>query len=167
MSLAKELLEQAVMPPVAGDSSLPVQALIRRSISSSYYAVFHLLIDAASREFVPGAGRDGLRAAVSRAFAHLRMADACRAFCRDGHKLTCHLSGAVPIELKHVASGFIDLQEQRHRADYDTSIQFEALDAIRANWLARQIFGHWSKIQHSEDARVFLVALLLWKDLRD
>lgn len=145
----------------------PTQASLRRSISTSYYAVFHLLIDAASEMFVAGPERETLRAAVRRAFAHNRMADACHAFQQERHKLSKVLSAPRSSELTRICRGFLHLQEARHRADYDTSIQYSREDAELLNTTAIEVFEDWVKIRHTEDARVFLVALLLWKDLRD
>ena len=68
MSYAADLLKQATALATL-DPNRPNQANVRRSISSAYYAAFHLLIDAAARQFVRGShGVD--REAVRRAIAH-------------------------------------------------------------------------------------------------
>ena len=166
MSLAEELLEQAQLL-MDQHPTEPSQAALRRSISTAYYAVFHLLIDAASQEFISGQGRDELRAAVRRTFAHTRMAEASNAFVRGKHKLSPLLSQSPSSELESVGSAFVYLQDRRHRADYDTSMRFTLFDALLCLVSAHRLFVDWDKIKETEDARVYLVALLLWKDLRD
>ena len=166
MSLADELLGEAYplnSPRIEAEN----QAALRRSISTSYYAVFHLLIDAASEMFIEGPGREQLRAAVRRTFGHDRMASACKAFLSGRHKLSKFLSASPPPELTKLSNVFVQLQEARHRADYDTSARFTQKDAQSCFYSALDAFSFWRAIRDSEDARVFLVALLLWKDLRD
>ena len=164
MSLADELLEEA---RVSIDGEDPNQAKLRRSISTSYYAVFHSLVDAASHMIISNPEDLELRAAVRRTFVHARMADACRAFLRDRHKLSGLLTAPTAPELRELCQAFLYLQETRHRADYDTSVQFSKDDAIRAVIKALDCFVFWARLSRTEDARVFLVALLLLKDLRD
>lgn len=98
---------------------------------------------------------------------HDRMANACKAFLSERHKLSKHLSASPPPELLNIGRAFLQLQEARHRADYDTSLEFTREAASDNFRLALRVFLDWEKVKDTEDARVFLVALLLWKDLRD
>lgn len=95
------------------------------------------------------------------------MANACKAFLTDRHKLSKFLSATPPPELANISRTFLLLQEARHRADYDTSIEYTLKVAIATFRSAYDLFEDWEKVRNTEDARVFLVALLLWKDLRD
>lgn len=66
MSLHRDLLNQA-RQLATHEPRRPRQASLRRAVSAAYYALFHLLVDAASREIVAGQGRDVLRQQVGRA----------------------------------------------------------------------------------------------------
>ena len=61
MSLHGDLLRQAQQLALR-EPKRPHQASLRRSISASYYGLFHLLIDDAVTLMVTGADRGGLRA---------------------------------------------------------------------------------------------------------
>ena len=60
VSLQRDLLAQAHQL-ARHEPKRPNQASLRRAVSTGYYAVFHLLVDAASREIVNGPGQDILR----------------------------------------------------------------------------------------------------------
>ena len=51
MSLPRDLLAQAKLLATK-EKSRPKQASLRRSVSAAYYALFHLLVDAAARRLV-------------------------------------------------------------------------------------------------------------------
>ena len=94
------------------DRTRPKQASLRRSISTTYYAVFHLLTSAVASNWV---NRDQ-RPAFERILEHGKMA-----------KASARMAGQPfpnqnPIEVQHlrtVARTFSLLQGQRHSADYD------------------------------------------------
>lgn len=69
MSLSRDLLAQAKLLATK-EKSRPKQASLRRSVPTAYYAVFHLLVDAATRRLVSGADRQPLRSCLARAFDH-------------------------------------------------------------------------------------------------
>lgn len=167
MALADELLAHARWQLMPAEIDHGTEAAFRRAVSTAYYALFHLLIDSAAKVFISGQQSDALRAAVRRTFVHGRMMEACHAFVRGKHKLSHLLSSSPPPELQAVCQTFIDLQEARHRADYDTSFTQDWRDAALSFSATEKAFQQWSLIRNTEDARVFLVALLLWKDLRD
>lgn len=76
MSLQRDLLRQARQLALH-EPRRPRQASLRRAVSAAYYAVFHLLLDAVSREVVSGSDHDLLRQTVSRAVTHAEMKKAC------------------------------------------------------------------------------------------
>lgn len=55
----------------------PSQASLRRSFSGSYYALFHRLVDEATRMMISPGQRDGIRQCLSRAFFHHDMKELC------------------------------------------------------------------------------------------
>lgn len=162
MALHHDLLEQA--RHLAGrESTRPRQASLRRAVSASYYALFHLLAaEGAALSAPPRPG--GLRIQVRRAFVHADMKSLCRQFAgRTG--LSEHLRVLVSLPLDPglilMATTFIVLQNARHAADYDMSqsfTRFYVLNLIRA---VQATFDGWSAIKTTPNAAVFLTALLL------
>ncbi len=145
----------------------PKQASLRRAVSTAYYAVFHLLIDAASRFVVRRSNRSGLRSAVSRAFEHGEMRTAANGF--KGGTLPKALGAAIsaPIthELKRLSAAFVDLQQARHEADYDVGRSFARREVLDLVAKAEQAFQDWTSVSGSEGGDAFLVAILLRKKL--
>jgi hypothetical protein len=76
--LQQDLLEQA-RHLAQRERKRPRQASLRRSVSSAYYAVFHLLISEAAAILVSG-GPDGLKERIGRAFEHASMRQVCSGF---------------------------------------------------------------------------------------
>ena len=77
MSLHADLLKQA-HHLATKEPRRPSQASLRRAISASYYALFHRLVDDASRMMISRRDRDPLRQCLSRAFRYSDMRDLCR-----------------------------------------------------------------------------------------
>ncbi|MBX3183268.1 MAG: hypothetical protein KIT72_04125 [Polyangiaceae bacterium] len=166
MSLHGDLLSQAE-DLAKREPNRPKQASLRRSVSSAYYAVFHLLIDAASRFVVRGGDRVSLRHAVARTFDHGEMKFAANTFKGGAlpHALQDAVKGPISTELKRLSEGFIELQQARHEADYNLSRTFtrdEALDLLRT---AAQAFDDWQVVANTQAGDAFLVALLLRRKL--
>src|SRR5262245_50068779 len=82
MALHEDLLAQAAWLTTK-DARRPKQASLRRAVSTAYYALFHLLVDEASRFLVGGAKRIQLRHQLARAFEHGQMRHAASAFLND------------------------------------------------------------------------------------
>ena len=72
MAFAQDLLKQA-FHLLNKESKNPTQASLRRSVSTAYYALFHLLIQEASANWSRADTRDYL----ARAFEHRTMKQAC------------------------------------------------------------------------------------------
>lgn len=76
----EDLLEQAVRLAEL-DATRPKQANLRRAISSTYYALFHLLVDEACRVQVGAQHNQApFRRVLGRAFVHTVMKEACKSF---------------------------------------------------------------------------------------
>jgi len=159
MSLADDLLAQGKTLATI-DSGIPSQANLRRSISSSYYALFHLLIAEAASRFIP-ASPPGLRARVSRSFGHGEMKQICSRFSskRIPDEISLLLHSRISLELLSITETFVDLQEDRHLADYDVGLSFERGDALLSIGQARRAFTQWNLIRDTDEATVFLAAL--------
>src|SRR5579863_1707940 len=116
MAYHDDLLEQAIHL-VHKERRRPKQASLRRAVSTAYYALFHFLIGEAVGNWRHAEARPDL----SRAFEHQTMKAASnriqdrKAFPFAGH------NPATVAALRSVATAFVELQRNRHLADYDNS----------------------------------------------
>ena len=168
MSLHADLLRQARQLALK-EPRRPSQASLRRAISASYYALFHLLVDEATKRMFAGRDRAALRGYLGRAFVHGDMKRVAQQFSDSGvsPKLGPGMNGqAVQSELAGVAATFVDLQPARHEADYDTTLRFTRRDAIDLVDRAEQAFRDWNTVRRSVQADVFLAGLLAFGNMR-
>ncbi len=148
------------------------QGNLRRALSSGYYALFHFLIDQSTRNLIGVAPADtSLRHLVSRAYAHEEMASAAKSF-RSGNlpsivQRTYGAPMAIPPALRDVAALFVVAQERRHQADYDLAVKFVRSDVLAFVSRVEQAIANWPSVRSDPAARLFLVALLLWKRVKD
>jgi hypothetical protein len=63
--------------------------------------------------------------------------------------------------LKEVAAALVDLQELRHKADYDLTETFDRHEVLEAIKKVENAMNSWTSIKASPNANVFLSALLL------
>jgi hypothetical protein len=173
MSLADDLLELA-KKSVNYNRSDVLDARLRRSVSTGYYALFHLLLEHGAARIV---GHPGLRQLVSRAYVHGDMYRAAKAFRSGAGGLPSLLiapfgavAPAVPREIIDVATAFVDLQEARHEADYNLAKTFSRAEARRLVFQVGKAFTDWRAVVamplHGEICDLFLATLLLgerWK----
>ncbi len=168
MSLHSELLKQARFL-ARKEPKKPTQASLRRSVSTSYYALFHLLVDDATRLMLSGTARAPLRDGLARAFNHTAMKDAAAAFGRNPiqPKLAALLNGE-PVQgpLVDVADAFIELQEARHDADYNRARRFTRQETLDFVDQADQAFRDWSRVRGTLQADTFLTGLLAYRNMR-
>lgn len=163
MPLPNDLLEQARFL-VQRDPGRPRQASLRRAVSTAYYAVFHLLAASAAGQ-ASAVTPIGLCERVQRALEHGSMKEAAKRF-ESGNlpdPVKNLVSNPLSAQLTAVARGFVRLQEERHRADYDLATRFGRAQAQNAVALASQLFADWNAVRNTDDARVFLAALMFWK----
>jgi uncharacterized protein (UPF0332 family) len=168
-----ELLEQAGIL-ARREPRRPKQASLRRSISASYYSLFHFLIEEATRLTV-GAGhnRTALRQFAGRAFVHGKMKSVCDEFTKatpksDALKPFWPAFGVqASVDLKTVAENFIDLQEARHDADYNLSRPFTKQDAKTASDKTQDAVEAWNRLKAANEplALLFTLSLMLWPGL--
>ncbi len=170
MSLHHDLLAQAHVLATR-EPRRPRQASLRRSVSASYYAVFHLLTDAAARRLVSGDDRDPLRHILRRAFSHASMVETAKQFTSGAGSVSRPLQPglnnlALQPELQRVAATFRDLQQQRHEADYDLTSTFTRLGTLELHYRAKRAFDDWGAVARSPQADTFLVGLLSVQQIR-
>ncbi len=153
LNLAKEL--------VTRNPAAPIEADLRRGVSTAYYALFHLLIDEATTCIVAPLV---LRPRVARSFDHKVM----RTVCDEYAKLKSDASGqfvtatgeVVPPGIKSIATEFVVLQRARFQADYDTAATITPQQAQADVQRAEVAFAEWLAVQADPAAATFLAELL-------
>lgn len=165
MIVHRNLLEQA-RQLVRHEPRRPRQASLRRAVSTAYYALFHFLIDRACRQVFGGATRlRQHRLILSRAFVHGTMQAASRRVAGGNLPTTFGWTTGFPVALQDIARAFIQLQEDRHRADYDLARPFSRSEASQLVESAASAITNWPTIADDDAARLYLVLLLTWKSL--
>jgi uncharacterized protein (UPF0332 family) len=105
-----------------GGRGRPRPVWLRRAVSSAYYALFHDLTRQAAVHLLPhDSSQHQLR--VARTFRHQNMKEVCEQVAGRHGKPNRHMKPLVQslagTQVARVADSFCDLQEARHRADYD------------------------------------------------
>lgn len=93
------------------------------------------------------------------------MKDACLPISRNtpGTIIQSLLPLGLSPELRRVAKTFVELQEARHAADYDLSATYNRVDTVEFLNQTERAFDDWRHIQGSDEAKVFLSALMFAK----
>lgn len=168
MTLAADLLAQA-KHLATKETRRPRQASLRRAVSATYYALFHMLVQDAVRRLMGGKDRLAIRNCLSRAFDHGTMKQVSQQFA-DGNlspKLSPGLNGEpLQDELRRVARAFVSLQQYRHEADYNMERSFTRLEVLRVVSRAHAAFSDWRSVRGSIQADTFLVGLLAFDKMR-
>jgi uncharacterized protein (UPF0332 family) len=159
VSLHRDLVEQAEYLATR-ERTRPRQASLRRAVSTAYYALFHMLTNDAALKLVPNVP-DGLRAQAQRAFKHVEMRSACEQFAKSSSTLSRLVVSPLEAELQAVAKTFVELQQQRHLADYDLTQSFDRIKVLRIIDKTKTAMTEWSEVRNQPNANVFLAALLL------
>lgn len=149
------------------DPHRPRQASLRRAVSTAYYAVYHLLIRSAVNAHV-GFGPTRTHREIGETV--MRMAEVCGLF--TGPVVPSKLRKALPKgataaasvaaspALQSVARAFLDLQQARHEADYDSSKRFIRHGVLAQVALAEQAFKDWEIASSDPFRPVFLLLML-------
>jgi uncharacterized protein (UPF0332 family) len=138
------------------------EANVRRAVSSAYYALFHLLV----RDAVVNWKHADQHARLARAFDHKRMKDASTAILKEIGNAPSQATAGGDAEqtfrfrLSTVAQAFVDLQQARHKADYDIGEPFQPLDAAVDVAQARLAFVTWAEVRDEPLAQHYLYSLL-------
>ena len=78
-------------------------------------------------------------------------------------RLQSLLGASISSDLRTFADTFLDLQEQRHLADYDTTLKLSQTAVKSSVVKAEAAFSHWRAIRSTTEANVFLAALVFGK----
>jgi len=159
VGIAQDLLRQANHLATYEGAS-PTQASLRRAVSTAYYALFHLLLEDASRRWL---GTPEARHGLERAFDHGQMKKASLQFRGTTWQDWFGVNRQVPLELRRVAGAFVDLQEERHTADYDNHEHWSLTEVEEILNTAQTAFQDWQSIQMDQMAGNYLLSMLLKK----
>jgi hypothetical protein len=150
---------------IAALKKRPRQSVLRRAVSTAYYALFLELVHDAGRNLAP-ASPAALAAIVSRQLQHKQMVDACKQWekgAKSDSPWKAYLpAGTVPAALVDVAAAFVELQEARHEADYSLGARLSKAAANAAVQQARDAIRDWRALRVTDPvtANVFLASLL-------
>lgn len=144
MGYPEDLLEQSAFLLEGWRGNPPNQAGLRRSVSTAYYALFHLLIEDAVSIWPLRRHRD----ALSRTVEHRSIK---KAFAN------CVSKADKGSKLRGVAQAFTELQEKRHTADYDNSHTWTLTSAEALFVQAVEAVDTWRTIRHEEKVRTSCV----------
>lgn len=160
----EELLEAAhdLLFRREGQRGRLTSARIRRSISTSYYALFHFLLDEVARR-IAGTGSKlrvrrrflarvithrGLRTALDKVRAPAINSSVAGLFERGG------VAGvhAAPVFAQNLARAFIDAQTKREAADYDLNEPLSETDARLLRFRIKRVISAWQVANTREDS---------------
>lgn len=133
------------------------QATLRRAVSSAYYAVFHLLIAEATANW----SNVKLRPALGRAYDHGIMKTASNRLLNPQHFPFTGEDPQVVADLRFIATAFAELQENRHFADYNLTIDLNPKNAAEQVKSAEKIFNTWPTIRSHQITQEYLVSLVV------
>ena len=158
LTLARSLVPQGI----PSYPQVPVEANLRRGVSTAYYAMFHLIVGEAITRIV---GDPTLRSRVARSFQHDRMKQVCQEYS-DANKdaagqLKIRTGAIIPAQLQNIGNAFVLLQNARHLADYDLDAALTHAEADNHVVTAEIAFLDWTTIQTDPAAGVFLTEVFL------
>lgn len=136
------------------------EANVRRAVSSAYYALFHLLI----RDAIANWRHADHHSRLVRTFDHNVMKNASITLLKELGRTSAQETGddvqSVRSNLLLVAQSFVDLQQARHKADYNIAGPFAPIDAAVEVAQARLAFTKWAEISQEPAAQGYLYSLL-------
>lgn len=151
-------------------------ARVRRSISTSYYALFHFLLDEVGSRVI-GTHNDlrRRRRVLGRTISHRGIKTALdkvrdrtvEASVEDVLRPPGAPSGPLvpPAFIRELAKAFADAQAKRHDADYDMNKQLSEADARLLRTRVEQVVGAWRRADSvaDRDFKHALCVLILLK----
>lgn len=144
LATARHLLEESPDRPVS-------QANLRRSVSTVYYALFHTVAEDAAELIAGPKANKRIQAHTYRAVDHGTIKRGC---------LNHTLLSSMPKAVRAFADLLIQMQTQRHIADYDSEAWFFPETVGRDIEAAAEIIKAYSALS-DEDRRTFLALMML------
>jgi uncharacterized protein (UPF0332 family) len=172
MGLSNSLLLDAAHLIQRG-ATKPSQSSLRRAVSTAYYALFHCISEkGVNFLFGPSSPYSFVRKLSARSFTHQRLFDVCMQFQFDYAKMKPTYREAFhlinPTEIKLYCGAVIDLQQNRHIADYDLSAVFnknDTLTLLRQAEIGVKSFQN-ALVNYPEEVNTFLGLILFERGLR-
>lgn len=166
MSFGTDLLSHAI--ELLGSDLLetePNEISCRRAVSASYYGLFHQINDDAANLIAPNVPTV-TKHRIQRWFDHAEMKRICSRFLPTNldQPLLDLIGPSSTPDLQTVARSFIQLQDARHRADYDLSYKLDLKQARQHVELAVSALQAWRHIEGTAEANIFILSLLMWKN---
>lgn len=158
MALSSDFLDVAIR--LCDRQSRPSPGMLRRAVSSAYYALFHLLVEAAVENWA----FEPARPAQARIFDHGPMSKSCEQQANEikKRKQTQAVS-AEQDQLLTVCVTFTRLKAAREEADYDPAIDWEPKVAEQYVSDVIGAFQAWRTVRAEPEAQSFLVTFLRQK----
>ena len=153
LSLARHLVDR--------NPGAAIEADLRRAVSTAYYSLFHLLVHEATARIV---ALPDLRPRVIRAFEHRDMKRVCQEYINT---TVDPVGQPIPPGVKLIAQAFVELQQARQEADYNTAVSYTHTEADTQVQLAEVAFAEWTTMQAEPAANAFLTELLFKSILRN
>lgn len=155
----------------AGQKGKLSRAKVRRSISTSYYALFHFLLDEMAYKVAGSAGRlSKQRRILSRTVTHRGVKTALGKISGQAiDPSICAFLNApnntAPRFSRNLARTFADAQAKRHDADYDMNKALSELDARLLHGRVKDAIALWraARSQTDRDFKHALSILILLK----
>lgn len=176
-SYDEELLEAAglLLRRRSGQRGKLPAARVRRSISTTYYALFRFVL-AETGQRVIGTGNDlrVRRRALARTVSHKAVKTVTEKICGatveasvpDFMRVGLGVGQvAAPAFARNLANGFVDAQSKRHDADYDLNKTLSEADAHVLRARVRRAIERWRSATGTAngDTKHAIAALLLVK----
>jgi len=155
MAYHYDLIEHAVFLAELNLPDDPKQVDLRRAVSASYYALFHLLTTEAAQNWKHQSQRNRF----ARMFDHGRM-KSCSSKVSARPIPTDPVEVLVAADLKRVADSFVTLQQARHTADYDNSKVWSRTQVYETIVQAQDAMTAWMVIREKEMAQDYLFELM-------
>lgn len=135
---------------------IPSEANLRRAVSTAYYAAFHVLSQSCADTLVGPYSADATREHWVAAYRTLEHRQVRNKF--NNRERMAGFSNQV----RDFARSFVDLQDLRHRADYDPEATFEPDEVLQLVGDARDVLAGFNAASERERRllAVYLIATL-------
>ena len=133
--------------------AVPTEANLRRAVSTAYYAAFHALSQSCADTLVGATPTDAAKEHWLTAYRTLDHRQVRNRFNNPARMAN------FPGPIRYFADRFINLQDLRHRADYDPDATFEADEVLQLLGDAREAIEGFNAAPET-DRRLLAVYLI-------
>ena len=126
-------------------------AHLRRGVSTAYYALFHELAAEVVMTTTRSEYWDDAAVTMARWISHTDLSALCRAATGSGGRALREVLAPVGPETVQIARTFLNLQSERHEADYDDAYDITLARARVITDTARDAVGRAQRLFTDED----------------